>query len=590
MKLSAIALDFDGTIAVSGALDAGVRAATGELRAHGVCVILATGRILAELRLVCPDLQWADAVVAENGAVVWFPASGYRTILGQPPQQAFLDALRQRGLRFGVGLSIVDLDATAAHEVLDVVRQLEVPLALAFNRGRLMALPQAVSKASGLHFALTALRLSPHNTVAIGDAENDHELLRLCGLGVAVGWGSPALQRAADLVLPGDGPPAVAGFLRRLDAEGMVPLAARTRRRLRLGLTDAGLEVDLPVDGANILVTGNPKSGKSWLAGLMCEQLILQGYSVCVIDAEGDYASLRALPGMLAMGGTLHPPRPRELLHALRHPDSSLIVDLSHLAFREKRDYVRAVLPGLETLRRQTGLPHRVLIDEAHYFLGADADAAVTPGADGHIFVTYHASQLDLAVIRSCGSALSTRESDEAELSTAYRRFGTPEQPAPSFLPPTAEQWNHTLGSLLIGEAAIVWPPGDGVERPRRFRLASRLTPHVRHVAKYVDMPVASGQAFVFDPYGRPTRANSLREFVTALDRLPDAAVAPHLEHRDFSRWVAEVFGDLDLAIAIRRIETQKDAPAGAARADITREVKNRYDLLEPTATPLLRQ
>lgn len=42
-----------------------------------------------------------------------------------------------------------------------------------------MALPQGVSKATGLQAALNRLRLSPRNTVAVGDAENDHELLRL---------------------------------------------------------------------------------------------------------------------------------------------------------------------------------------------------------------------------------------------------------------------------------------------------------------------------------------------------------------------------------------------------------------------------
>lgn len=60
-------------------------------------------------------------------------------------------------------------------------RELEVPLVLLFNRSRLMVLPQSVSKATGLRAALSALRLSAHNAIAIGDAENDHELrLLIC--------------------------------------------------------------------------------------------------------------------------------------------------------------------------------------------------------------------------------------------------------------------------------------------------------------------------------------------------------------------------------------------------------------------------
>ena len=44
-----------------------------------------------------------------------------------------------------------------------------------------------------------------------------------------------------------------------------------------------------------MLITGDTKSGKSWLTGLLCERLILHGYSLCVIDPEGDYRTLEAL-------------------------------------------------------------------------------------------------------------------------------------------------------------------------------------------------------------------------------------------------------------------------------------------------------
>ena len=50
---------------------------------------------------------------------------------------------------------------------------------LIFNKGRVMSLPQGVSKATGLRIVLASLRVSARNMVAIGDAENDHELLRL---------------------------------------------------------------------------------------------------------------------------------------------------------------------------------------------------------------------------------------------------------------------------------------------------------------------------------------------------------------------------------------------------------------------------
>jgi hypothetical protein len=103
--------------------------------------------------------------------------------------------------------------------------------------------------------------------------------------------------------------------------------------------------------------------------------LILQGYSVCAIDPEGDYGSLEALPGVTVLGREDPPPTPRDLLQALRYPDRSIVIDLSRFAHDEKLHYVRAVLPALNVLRRRTGLPHRILIDEAHYYLH-DNDAA----------------------------------------------------------------------------------------------------------------------------------------------------------------------------------------------------------------------
>ena len=56
VKLSALALDYDGTIAVDGVLDPGVREAIAEARQKGIAVVLVTGRRLAELRHVAGDL------------------------------------------------------------------------------------------------------------------------------------------------------------------------------------------------------------------------------------------------------------------------------------------------------------------------------------------------------------------------------------------------------------------------------------------------------------------------------------------------------------------------------------------------------
>lgn len=205
MTCSVIALDYDGTIASGDRLDPDVRASIDVVRARGLAVILVTGRILDDLQRSAGDLRFVDAVVAENGAVLHFPYSRRTMLLSQPPAVEFLAALRRKQLDVTTGMSIVEADAQHGPQILAVIRELEMPLTVLFNRGHLMVMPQGISKAIGLSEALRALRLSAHNTLAIGDAENDHAMLDLCEVGVAVGWGSAALKAAADSVLPGVG-------------------------------------------------------------------------------------------------------------------------------------------------------------------------------------------------------------------------------------------------------------------------------------------------------------------------------------------------------------------------------------------------
>ena len=138
-----------------------------QVRAQGIIVVLVTGPILADLRRVAGELQFVDAVVAENEAVIEFPDSGYSRVVGQSPPPAPLNELRREGIPFSAGQSILDSHADMAPRILAILQRLELPLVLAFNRSRVMVLPQAISKATGLHQALSILRLSSHNTVAI---------------------------------------------------------------------------------------------------------------------------------------------------------------------------------------------------------------------------------------------------------------------------------------------------------------------------------------------------------------------------------------------------------------------------------------
>jgi len=154
MKLSVLALDYDGTIATNGHVDADVRQAIAEARTSGITVLLVTGRILSELRRVAGDLHFVDGVIAENGAVVHFPDSDHTSVLAPRLAEPLVKALEREGVAFQPGESLIDADAADAQRLLSVIRRLELPYVLVFNRGRVMILPQGVSKATGLQAAL----------------------------------------------------------------------------------------------------------------------------------------------------------------------------------------------------------------------------------------------------------------------------------------------------------------------------------------------------------------------------------------------------------------------------------------------------
>lgn len=576
MKFSVLAVDFDGTIAQNDRLDPVARQAIADLRAQGITIMLVTGRILSDLRRIAGDLHFVDAVVGENGAVIEFPDSGYARVLGPPPSAALVGALRQDGLEISAGQVIVDARTEDAPRILAAIQRLELPLVLAFNRGRVMVLPQAISKATGIRDAMAMLRLSPHNAVAIGDAENDHEMLTVCEVGIAVAWGSPVLKTAADQVLPGRGPADVGPFLRSLAARRLVPAPRHTRRHLLLGHTLDGRALSLAVRGRNVLVAGDPKSGKSWVTGLLCEQLILYGYSLCVLDPEGDYASLQTLPGVTVLGGADPLPRPRELVRALRHADTSVVIDFSHVTFDDKRRYIRTVLPALATLRRETGLPHRIVLDEAHYFLGGpDAAELLDLSFGGYTLTSYRASSIHRDVLESAQAIVVTRESDPSEARLLHSLCRTCEGQR------TEKEWATIFSGLTIGDAAVLPVTDEAEGDVRRITLAPRLTPHVRHQTKYVDIPVVEGHGFVFTPNGdgTPRCVRTLKGFVVALEQIGERELAGYLERSDFSRWIAEVFGDYPLARTVRRLEEEYRA---GIRPDvilgITQAVRSRYD------------
>lgn len=205
MRYLVLCCDYDGTLARGGRVSAETVAALHRLLGSGRRLVMVTGREPDELQTVFPRLELFERVVAENGAVLYTPASREEKLLAARPPQRFIDMLAERGVSpISVGRVIVATREPHESTVLQTIHDLGLELQVIFNKGAVMVLPAGVDKASGLAVALEDLGLSPHNAVGIGDAENDHAFLSLCEASAAVANALPTLKESADFVTPSD--------------------------------------------------------------------------------------------------------------------------------------------------------------------------------------------------------------------------------------------------------------------------------------------------------------------------------------------------------------------------------------------------
>jgi hydroxymethylpyrimidine pyrophosphatase-like HAD family hydrolase len=573
----AIAVDFDGTLTSAGRPDEMVLDAVAETRQSGRRVVLVTGRILAELREVFPDVeQWFDALVTENGAVV--SGTWGRRPVADAVDPRIRHELERRGHEVRSGRVLLACRAEADVDALALINRLGLGYQLVYNRAELMILPAGVTKASGLAQALVDLGLSPHSAVGIGDAENDHSLLETCELGVAVANAVDALKDHADLVLDESDGLGVAAFLRGPVVGGEQRIHPR-RWHVQLGTTSSGEPVTVPASQVNVLITGASRSGKSYLTGLFAEQLIDLGYSVVLVDPEGDHTNLGLLPGVAVVGGSQDPPDAEHLAHLISQGRGSVVVDLSQMGADAKRTYYGAAAPRLSELRAHSGLPHWVIFDEAHEPLSTQAAARslYEPSRKGHCLVTHRPAELGRDSINDLDvliAMLPDRARRDAEESRMYL------ESLAAFTGLTREDLATRTAGLRAATAVLVRPSAPHLLVP--FTLGTRRTSHVRHWHTYTDGSLDWHRRFFFhrgehEPTGAV--AANLVQFHHELTHCAPAVVSHHVRNGDFSRWVDGVLRDHILASQFRRIERAHpdQADAEAARTQLLTALEQRY-------------
>lgn len=557
MRYHALAADYDGTLAHHGIIEDDTWAALRVLKESGRKLVMVTGRELDELLALLPTPELFDRIVAENGALVYEPATKEVRPIAPAPPPAFAEELVKRGVeRVAVGRVIVATWEPHQDTCLAVIRDLGLEMQVIFNKGAVMILPSGVNKAAGLRAALKELSLSPHNVVGVGDAENDHALLAACACGVAVANALPSLKEAADWTTTGDHGRGVAEIIQRLVEDDLNGASKRNCVLL-------GEDVELDPQQARMIVCGTSGSGKSTLTQGLLERLKLAGYQFAIIDPEGDYAETDLA---LSLGTQQRAPGVEEVLKVLEDPDKSIAVNFLGVALEHRPEQASSLLAALADLRARTGRPHAIVVDEAHHMLPADwAPAAQVPlPSGGMLYITVHPESVAPRVLKTIDRMVALGDRPDRTIDAFAKAIGRKAPP-------------NIQSERLEPGHAIYWPIS---QPPRDLAFEPPKSERKRHSRKYAEGNLGKGRAFVFrGPDGKLSlSAHNLMLFLLMSDGVDDATWQFHLEAGDYAKWFKVELKDEELAAAATEIEGE-GLPPRESRAKIREAIEARYTL-----------
>lgn len=574
MRYLALCTDYDGTIARHGVVDEPTIDALGRLRESGRKLIMVTGRELAELISVFPRLDLFDLVVAENGALLYNPAIKEQKPLCEPPLPEFVAALEaRRVIPLSVGRTIVATREPHETDALEVIRDLGLELQVIFNKGAVMILPSGVNKATGLKAALTELNLSVHNTVGVGDAENDHAFLGICECAVAVANALPSVQQKADFVTQATHGPGVTQLIEEILADD---LASRepslSRHRILLGQTHRGEPVHFSPYGVNALIVGTSGGGKSTVAAGLVERLREQEYSFCIIDPEGDYDSIESA---VVLGSADHPPEIEECVQLLCKPEQNTVINLMGVKLNDRPWFFMTLFARIRDLRARSGRPHWLIVDEAHHVMPSSwhpTEVSLPEQLEGLLLVSVTPGLLAKSLLRAVDTVVMLGDKPRQMLHEFTQAHHLP------MVEPPVEK-------IESGDA-LLWSRSAGAA-PLLLKLEPSKIEHRRHVRKYAEGELPEDRSFFFrGPQGKlKLRAPNLITFMELGDGVDDDTWLFHLQRHEVSQWLREAIKDEELADKVAQVENEDGDDADASRKQVRKLIEAVYTLPATTSS-----
>ncbi|MEI9409758.1 HAD-IIB family hydrolase [Mesorhizobium salmacidum] len=561
MYFIALATDYDGTLAHDGAVSKKTLAALERFKKSGRKLLLVTGRELPDLKRVFPDIGMFDKVVAENGALIYTPASEEERVISPSPEPKFIARLKKQGVKpLSAGRSIVATWEPHQATVLEVIKKMGLELEIIFNKGAVMILPSGVNKATGLAAALEDLHLSPHNVVGIGDAENDHAFLQACGCSVAVDNAIPAVKGTANLVTRGARGKGVEELIAKLIERdhGIVP-----KRHDGVVLGSSGGDDIYLSPTESVLIAGSSGIGKSTLATALTERFVESRFQFCVFDPEGDYDGLE---GAVRLGDGSSAPTKAQVLDLMAKADSNIVVNGLALRVDERPDFFADLLPGLGSFRRRTARPHWLVIDEAHHLLPKrrdDTRSVLSLELPGTILITVHPEAISTDALRLVTAVIALGPKAKDVVKAFCRETGI--EPPKDI--PTPK-----------GDRVLFWRP----QARKKLTTVKVIEPRQslkRHSRKYAEGQLDETGSFYFrgPDDAMNLRAHNLMIFAQMAEGIDDKTWEFHLRAGDYSKWFRQQIRDKDLARETTEAEKDRKLSAEESRKRVLDAVRRRY-------------
>ncbi|AEH61764.1 SPP-like hydrolase [Methanosalsum zhilinae DSM 4017] len=205
MVFKAIVVDIDGTITYPDRrLDF---TAAEKLRSLKVPVVLATGNILCYARATSKLIGLSGATIAENGGI-------FSTAYDNKPHivEGTLEECERAVEYLSTFFDITRLDAEYrktevalrrdfdASEARRILRKEKFEVEIIDTNYAIHVKNSRVDKGTGLIELARLLDFVPGDFIAIGDSENDREMLQVSGFGIAVSNADVDTKKNADLV------------------------------------------------------------------------------------------------------------------------------------------------------------------------------------------------------------------------------------------------------------------------------------------------------------------------------------------------------------------------------------------------------